>query len=205
MDGTEQRAALGTAIDHAGESLAALSKMLGRNPAWLQQYIRRGTPRLLAEDDRRRLAAYLGIADSVLGGPAGPVLLPRLDVAASAGPGRIADGEAMAGREPIAEDTLRRLGTRAEDCSVVRVRGDSMEPLLADGDLIVVDTARRRPDTRGNGLWVVRTDGELRVKRIAATGGALRLVSDNPAYPQEVRPLGEVEVIGRVVRMMRDF
>ncbi len=205
MDGSEQRAVLAAAIARAGESLSALSRMLGRNPAWLQQYLKRGTPRLLTEADRLRLASYLGVADAALGGPAGPVLLPRLDIAASAGPGRIADGEVATGGEPIAADTLRRLGARAEDCSVVRVRGDSMQPLLADGDLIVVDTARRRPDPRGSGLWVVRTDGEIRVKRVVPGSGGLRLVSDNPDYAVEVRAAGEVEVIGRVVRMMRDF
>ena len=70
MDGVEQRAALAAAIEARGVPLSMLSRMLGRNAAWLQQYLKRGTPRLLPEADRRRLATYLGISDASLGGPA---------------------------------------------------------------------------------------------------------------------------------------
>jgi phage repressor protein C with HTH and peptisase S24 domain len=205
MDGIEQRSALTTAISASGEPLAALSRMLGRNAAWLQQYLRRGTPRLLPEDDRRRLAAYLGIADSALGGPEGPVILPRLDIAASAGPGRVAGGEAIAGGEPIAPETLRRLGAAPATCGWIRVEGDSMAPLLAHGDQILVDRARRQPDRRGSGLWVLRLDGELRVKRVRADRGQLVLSSENADYAEEVRAPGEIEIVGKVLRMTRDL
>jgi repressor LexA len=205
VDATEQRSALSAAIVSNGETLAALSRMLGRNTAWLQQYLKRGTPRLLPEDDRRRLAAYLGIGDEALGGPPGPVILPRLDIAASAGSGRIADSELLAGGEPIATETLRRLGAVPATCSWVRVEGDSMAPLLAHGDQILVDRARRRPDVRGGGLWVLRLDGELRVKRVRVAGRTLVLSSENAAYPDETRSAAEVEVIGRVLRLTRDL
>ena len=36
-----------------GESLAGLSRLLGRNDAYIQQYLRKGTPRRLPERDRR--------------------------------------------------------------------------------------------------------------------------------------------------------
>ena len=39
-----------------GVSLAALSELLGRNPSYLQQFIRKGSPRKLEENDRRTLA-----------------------------------------------------------------------------------------------------------------------------------------------------
>lgn len=205
MDGTEQRAILAAAIAASGETLAALSRMLGRNAAWLQQYLKRGSPRLLPEEDRRRLGAYLGIGDAALGGPPGPIVLPRFDVAASAGPGRLADDEAGRGGEPISADALRRLGASPDTCSWVRVEGDSMMPLLAHGDQILVDHARRRPDARGTGLWVIRLDGELRVKRLHAERATLRIASENAAYPDERRPAAEVQVIGRVLRVIRDL
>ncbi len=61
MDGTEQRAALGALVALRGESFAALSRLLGRNAAYLQQFMQRNSPRILAEQYRRRLAAYLGV------------------------------------------------------------------------------------------------------------------------------------------------
>lgn len=50
-----------------GESLGALSRMIGRNDAYLQQFIRRGTPAKLGEDDRLLLAQHFGIDERLLG------------------------------------------------------------------------------------------------------------------------------------------
>ena len=52
-----------------GEDFASLSRLVGRNPAYIQQFIRRGTPRRLGETERRALARYFGIDESQLGGP----------------------------------------------------------------------------------------------------------------------------------------
>ena len=37
-----------------GEDFAGLSKMLGRNAAYVQQYVRRGVPKRLKEEERRK-------------------------------------------------------------------------------------------------------------------------------------------------------
>ena len=94
MDPREKLAELAKA---RGTSLASLSRMLSRNPTYLQQYITKGSPKKLEEEDRRVLAQFLGVDEEYLGGPkdnsfrgrddAGWVEVPRLDVDASAGPG----------------------------------------------------------------------------------------------------------------------
>lgn len=186
-----------------GASLAALSRMLGRNAAYLQQFVMRGTPRALAEEDRRRLAAFFGVDEGELGGvPAPPagVRVPRLDVAASAGPGALVDGEVTIGADVVDAALARRLGLTAGAVAIIRVRGDSMEPGLMDGDEILVDTTNRKPGEKG-GVFVIRIDGAVMVKRVARRGGALEAGSDNPlAAPV---PGGPIEVIGRVVWQMR--
>lgn len=48
-------------------SFAALSRMLLRNEAYLQQFVSRGTPARLAEDDRRKLAVFFNIDERELG------------------------------------------------------------------------------------------------------------------------------------------
>lgn len=60
------RAALQRAILERRTSLAALSRSLGRNPAYLQQWIARESPRVLPERDRRALAAELDIPEADL-------------------------------------------------------------------------------------------------------------------------------------------
>jgi phage repressor protein C with HTH and peptisase S24 domain len=198
----DQRAALAALAAARGESLAGLSRLLGRNAAYLQQYIERGSPRMLREDDRKKLARYLGVPEAQLGGPAAAaiVAIPRLDVSASAGPGSLVEEEITA---PLRLDAefVRGLGVRPEALSMITVRGDSMVPTLADGDAILVDTRAR---DGGDGIQVVRHDGVLLVKRLRRAGTALELVSDNPAYPPiVVAPGDSLEVIGRVVWLAR--
>src|SRR3954447_25880162 len=76
------------------EDFAGLSRMLGRNPAYIQQFVRRGVPKRLKEEERRKLARYFAISESLIGGPPeaapasdGLVSVKRHPVAASAGPG----------------------------------------------------------------------------------------------------------------------
>src|ERR1700761_8237944 len=95
----DPRAVLDRLIRERGEDCASLSRLIGRNPAYVQQFIRRGSPRRLAEADRQRLGRYFGGPEAWLGAapapsrPAAPPLLtvPVIDTAASAGPGAVGE------------------------------------------------------------------------------------------------------------------
>lgn len=203
MESDEQRRALAQAAAVRGASLAELSRLIGRNAAYLQQFVTRGSPRLLAEADRRRLARYLGLSDAALGGPLveGLVAVARVDAGAAAGRGRVVESERAS---PLLLDPalLRRLGVRADMASTIRVEGASMEPTLCDGDEILVDGARRIPGPRG-AIHVFRRDGLLAVKRLRLMGSEVELVSDNPDYGREIVPARAIEIVGRVVWMHR--
>lgn len=95
MERGDPRARLAALIDADTASYAALSRMLRRNDAYLQQYVRRGTPRDLAERDRALLAAYFRVDAAELGGPPSTPMatIRRLDVEVSAGPGAIANDD----------------------------------------------------------------------------------------------------------------
>ncbi|HEX8224553.1 MAG TPA: S24 family peptidase [Allosphingosinicella sp.] len=205
----DPRAQLEKLIRERGEDYAGLSRLLGRNPAYIQQYMKRGSPRRLAEEDRRLLARYFGVDETLLGGAArvmadeGMVSIPRLDVGASAGPGALDPEERRLGRIGFDSAWLRRLGLGGGGpgrLSVIRVDGDSMSPTLSDGDEILVD----REDGAGrlrDGIYVLRVEEALVVKRLAVgPGGRLSVRSDNDAYPgwPDIEP-GAVDVVGRVV------
>ena len=80
-----------------GENFASLSRLIGRNEAYIQQFLRKGIPRQLKEQERRTLARYFPFPRSMLGGmpederAALGELVPitRSPVSASAGPGAI--------------------------------------------------------------------------------------------------------------------
>ncbi len=194
-----------------GVSLAALSELLGRNPSYLQQFIRKGSPRKLEEQDRATLARFLGVGEEELreakdnsyafpprrreGGDWLDV--PRIDLGASAGPGRVAGGEAAFDTFRFSRRWLEEQGLARADLSAIRVEGDSMEPLLNDGDEILVD---RSPRPFRDGIHVVRLGDTIMVKRVASAGaGRVALLSQNFAYPPVEVGADEVVIIGRVV------
>lgn len=205
----DPRKALERLCAERGEDFAGLSRFLGKNPAYIQQFIRRGTPRRLKEDERRKLARYFGVRETVLGGPpqgeapsSGLVPVNRVLVRASAGPGAVPESER--GRAYFAFDDrwLRAMtGSGAEHLSIIRVEGDSMSPTLNDGDDILVDRAEGNEALR-DGIYVLRVEDSLLVKRLAIhpLGKRVTVQSDNPAYPDWPDcGLEDVHCIGRVI------
>ena len=51
-------------IQDSGTDLKNASIAIGRNAAYLHQYLYRGTPKILPEDAREALAAHLGVDDA---------------------------------------------------------------------------------------------------------------------------------------------
>jgi len=196
-----------------GVSLARLSSLLGRNPSYLQQFIRKGSPRKLEEGDRHTLAQFFGVAEDELrdadekaremsykvpGGAAGDwIAVQRLDVEAAAGPGTLPGQESAFDTIRFSRRWLAEQGLEGAKLSAITVKGDSMEPLLRDSDEILVDI---RPQPFRDGIHVVRLGDTLMVKRVARSGAKrLTLLSENGAYPPIDTPVEDVEVIGRVV------
>lgn len=213
MTRPDPRARLVALAGEKGVSLAALSALIGRNQAYLQQFVKKGSPRKLEEGDRRTLARFFGVDESELGGveeissgiapgvarkARDPwVDVPRLALNASAGPGSMASVEAPFGQFRYGRDWLRAQGLNAAQLSVIAVAGDSMVPTLHDGDEILVDRSLRPPR---DGVHVVRVGDALLVKRLVfERPGQVRVISDNRSYDPYDLPLAEVSVIGRVV------
>lgn len=192
-----------------GEDFAGLSRMLGRNPAYIQQFVRRGVPKRLKEEERRKLARYFSISETLLGAPAdheperaGLVSVKRHPVTVSAGPGAVVTEELGKPYFAFDERWLKALTSSSPSMlSIVRVEGDSMSPTLNPGDDILVDLADCGDRLR-DGIYVLRIDDALVVKRLALnpTGRRVTVQSDNPAYPDWPDcSLDEINCIGRVI------
>jgi hypothetical protein len=187
-------------------SLAALSRMIGKNGSYLHQFLYKGSPRKLEETDRATLARFFGVDEAELGAPkdkyhileeGGWIDIPRLTVGASAGAGLATGEEAAFGAIRFSARWLRSMGLQADGLSAIAVTGDSMEPTLRDGDEILVE---RHVGALRDGIHVVRLEDSLLVKRIdAGRPGLILLLSDNPAYRPIECEAGQVQVIGRVV------
>lgn len=218
MDSTAIRQRLDALIASRGEDYASLSRLLGRNASYIQQFIKRGVPRRLSESDRRILASHFGIAEHLLGGPAEGarplfnrpglaraaddyVLIPQYQVRASAGPGSLPETESPSASIAFQAGFIRDLSASpADSLAILTVDGDSMFPTLANGDQILVDIADRT--AARDGIYVLRVDDAVMVKRLSLNPATRRLTiqSDNDAYPSwpDCDP-GAIHIIGRVV------
>lgn len=89
------------------------------------------------------------------------------------------------------------VGHNIEHLSLITAEGNSMQPSIQDGDLLMIDDSIK--EIRPNKIYVIRQDSKLRVKRLRTelTGETL-IISDNPQYPPETMNK-ETEIIGQVV------
>ena len=134
---------------------------------------------------------------------AGLVQIPQYEADLSAGVGAYpADHELAIGSRPFSAEWLKKKGLKPTNLKLLRVLGDSMEPLLKDKDMVMIDTSRTTPTEAMP--FAIRLDGELFVKSIQRQGGGnLLLVSKNSSYRDIIidsnHPPDSFAVIGAVV------
>lgn len=94
------------------------------------------------------------------------------------------------------------------DYFALRIKGDSMEPKISNGDVVIV---RRQSDCETGDMAVVLVNGdEATVKRIKKRPEGLMLIPNNPAYEpmfysaEEVVKL-PVQILGKVVELRAKF
>lgn len=82
----------------------------------------------------------------------------------------------------------------------LRVKGDSMEPEMVEGDLLLV---RQAADALDGQVVVAHVEGEATVKRLRKSGGQAWLEAANPRYPDIRSPF--LSIIGRAVGLVREL
>ena len=209
-----------------GLTMKEASAAIGRSPSYLHQFIERGTPKTLGYADANSLAKLLGCKPTEVRHAQAPrrrpqkrrrrtappsgaplVAIPEMAVDAAAGAGALneefADEKA---RWYLPEGMIRHEGDADPgSLRILRARGDSMEPLISDGDRLLVDLSRRTP---GTGEMAVLWDGSgLVVKRIEVMPHEepprLRLHSANSYYEPYTCLAEEAHIVGKVVWTVR--
>ena len=81
--------------------------------------------------------------------------------------------------------------------------GDSMEPKISDGDVILIDRSQTDPSF-GDLYWAISYGQTGMIKRLRPMpDGSVKILSDNPNVPPEVAYDGELNVFGRVVAVVK--
>lgn len=206
-------------------NITDFSSKIGISKRTVESYLQLG--RLPGPEFLAALSTHLGVSASwILTGEGSPynndhtiegrappdfIPIPRFAVEAAAGDGAAAENEETTGFYAFNKKWLARKGLNPANLAVISVRGDSMEPRLAEGDLILIDRAQRRiADGRA---FVVRLGTDLVVKHIQRVGpGAISLISANRLYPPREVAIADldsdcqqIEIIGRVVASMHEW
>lgn len=105
--------------------------------------------------------------------------------------------------EEISEEMARQ-----GDFFALQIKGDSMEPKISDGDVVIV---RKQPDVESGEIAIVLVNGdEATIKKVQKFAGGINLVPSNPAYDvktfdnQKIESL-PVKIIGKVVELRAKF
>lgn len=207
----EVRDRIRKAIEDKGLNYSEVSKAIGRNHAYIQQFLERGIPAKLKEADRYKLSKYLDIPQAALGGPKvlelisdqGEVVsVNEYEVRVSAGGGSLNDVENIRSQWPFNRDYIQgELGLSSNNLAIVEVRGDSMEPTLSSGDRVLIngnDVQVSQP-----GIFVLFDGGGTVIKRVEHVPGSsptrLVLISDNNLHSRYEVEADAITIVGRVV------
>lgn len=105
----------------------------------------------------------------------------------------------------VAKNWVERNRYRPSALIALTVKGESMEPNLYQGDLVIVNTAQI--EMVDGAVFAVNYEGEAVIKRLSRDSGQWWLSSDNPdqrRYHRKSCRGGECIMIGRVVRRETD-
>jgi len=122
--------------------------------------------------------------------------VPIFDVKAAAGDGYLNESEAIIDYIVFRKPYIRNYFlTTPNGLFLLEVVGDSMEPTFRNGDLIMAD--RNKIYDKQDGIYVVKRNSELMVKRIQFLDNEFLVISDNKLYPPY--KTREIEIIGKVI------
>ncbi len=191
-------------------SLRKFAEKVGINEATIRGIMKGKRPYL---DTIAAIAAGAGVDFAWLAtgegtpeaGAAGDLVrVPVLNVRASAGHGCYNEADEVRELLPMTKQLLRSLGCQPEAARIIEAHGNSMEPTIAHGDMLLVDTAQRDP--RLGGIYVFRPGDHLQVKRVKVSphDGSIMFGSDNPEYgPFAPEDIERLDILGRVVWIWR--
>jgi transcriptional regulator with XRE-family HTH domain len=122
--------------------------------------------------------------------------------------GRYSDALKTEGWVFPASFVREQLHSSPSELLVLHTTGDSMEPTIASGERVIVDTAHKTPTP--DGLYAIRDAFKsIVVKRLQALRSTrpprVKIISDNANHPSEEAPLGELEIVGKVLCCLKLF
>lgn len=209
-------------INERGESLSSVSTAIGKNHAYLQQYVHRYSPRRLSEETRQAIATVLGCSADDLkedaapsGGAIGQIPIKSVNIPGVAGPtgGPLRDrslpilGRLKAGERTVSSISIGERATDwtfrppelegVDDAYGTYIYGDIMSPAFESGDIAFVHP--HLPVVPGKNVHIILHNDDAFVRHLVGITGGKYLVREyNPERTYEIDE-SQVRHIRRVV------
>jgi len=131
-------------------------------------------------------------------------LIPLVRGHISAGRGTLPENE-IDMRVAFRKDWLKRKGS-PNMMALIRVKGDSMEPTLHDGDIVLVNMEKKHIDAQG-GIYAIAINDEIMIKRLQPLypEKKIKIISDNQKYDSIIADPDQIKVNGKVIWFAREL
>jgi phage repressor protein C with HTH and peptisase S24 domain len=120
----------------------------------------------------------------------------------SAGHGRVPENSVDV-KVAFRKEWVKRKGN-PKNMVLIKVDGDSMEPTLLSGDVVLIDRNRDYIDPQG-GIYALALDDIIMIKRVQVLADRIRIISDNPKYDAFEVPPDKAKVNGKVIWFAREL
>lgn len=195
-------------------NLKSMSIALGRNPAYLHQFIHRGSPRVLPEKLRHRLAAILGVDEHLLrqhDSSADDAFDDETNTTTSLQSINFLDhpSQASANTQPwfLPEELLRKNGVSSAKSIRLAVVGDTtVDHVINPGDVVMLDLSDQSPHRAG--YFGIDGGDHIRVRYLetAGTKSPVKLfISHDSKSGGYVTEKNNINILGRVIFHSRMF
>lgn len=128
--------------------------------------------------------------------------VPLREATASMGGGSTETGDRTLTYLSFRTEWIRSKGN-PEYMTAIRAFGDSMEPTIADGSVVLIDEGRRQ--FVKNKVYYLRHNGQMYIKRLVDAGGRLGIASDGDSNVLLVSDADDFEIIGRCIWTAREL
>ncbi|MHC1790922.1 LexA family transcriptional regulator [Solidesulfovibrio sp.] len=128
--------------------------------------------------------------------------IPLREATASMGGGSTETGDRTLSYLSFRTEWIRSKGN-PEYMTAIRAFGDSMEPTIADGSVVLIDEGRRQ--FVKNKVYYLRYNGQMYIKRLVDAGGRLGIASDSDNNLLLVSDADDFEIIGRCIWTAREL
>lgn len=128
--------------------------------------------------------------------------VPLREATGSMGGGSTETGDRTLSYLSFRTEWIRAKGN-PENMTVIRAFGDSMDPTIADGSVVLVDEGRRQ--FVKNKIYYLRYNGQMYIKRLVERDGHVAIVADNNPNVYLVSDADDFEIIGRCIWAAREL